>query len=253
MNMYFANVNGIKTPPSPGLKGSCYCCGNEVISKCGKSNIWHWSHIDLKQCDSWWENETEWHRKWKQKFPLENQEIIHYDKETHEKHVADVKTNNGVIIEFQNSNISIEELESRESFYGNMIWIVNGMNFKKTFFLYDKLPNPNSLKFIDYKFRQRTNLHSGAFYKKPFIINGNITYPIFSIRDIEKEIENDYIGHHLFHWSNPRNVWFQSKKKVFIDQGDDNLYELTNYKNDIPCIRKWNKAEFIDRALNPKK
>lgn len=249
--MYFANVNGIKTSPSPGLKGSCLCCGKEVISKCGKFNIWHWSHIDLKQCDTWWENETEWHRTWKKKFPSENQEIIHYDQETQEKHIADVKTKNGVIIEFQNSPISIEELESREIFYGNMLWIVNGKNFKNRFHIFDCLPNPEINKFDKYRFLERNSKSACAFYTTEY--SKEKSFPVFSLKDLELEIKENYVGHHLYHWVSPRKVWLNSTKKVFIDRGDDNLYELTNYKNYIPCIRKWNKAEFIDRALNPKK
>lgn len=249
--MFFANVNGVKTNPSPGLKGVCYCCGSEVISKCGNFNIWHWAHIDLKQCDNWWENETKWHRQWKNHFPIDNQEIVHVDNETYEKHIADVKTKNGVVIEFQNSPISIEELKSRESFYGNMIWIVNGQNFKSRFKILDCLPNPEIKKFDQYRFLERTNKSAGAFYTTPFTYEGS--FPIYSLVDLESEIKANYVGHNLYHWTNPRKVWFHSTKKVFLDLGDENLYELVNYKNYLPCIKKWKKIVFINRALNPKR
>lgn len=40
---------------------------------------------------------------------------------------------------------------SREKFYQNMIWIVNGEKFKN-FHILDKLPNVESENFKDYKF-----------------------------------------------------------------------------------------------------
>jgi competence CoiA-like predicted nuclease len=114
--MQFALVNGIKTEAMPGGKGICPCCESETIAKCGKYKIWHWSHKSQKNCDSWWENETEWHRQWKSYFPIENQEVVHKDIDSGEKHIADVKTFNGMVIEFQNSPINVEELKARENF-----------------------------------------------------------------------------------------------------------------------------------------
>ena len=48
------------------------------------------------------------------------------DEKTGERHIADVKTPKGLVIEFQHSPIQSEELRSRETFYDNMIWIVDG-------------------------------------------------------------------------------------------------------------------------------
>ena len=47
------------------------------------------------------------------------------DENTGEKHVADVKTPSGVVVEVQHSRISEDELRSREAFYDDMIWIVD--------------------------------------------------------------------------------------------------------------------------------
>ena len=62
---------------------------------------------------------------WKDAFPSNCQEIVQIDENTGEKHVADVKTPNGVVVEVQHSRISEDELHSREAFYGDMIWIVD--------------------------------------------------------------------------------------------------------------------------------
>lgn len=125
--MRFALVDGQKSAPSPKQRGECSHCGAEMVSKCGRTKVWHWAHKTLEICDPWWENETEWHRTWKDQFPVEWQEISHFDAVSGEKHIADVKANNGLVVEFQNSPMSFEERTSREEFYGHMIWIVNGL------------------------------------------------------------------------------------------------------------------------------
>ncbi len=63
--MQYALINEVKSSAKPHLKGLCTCCLQPVIAKCGTQKIWHWSHLTKKNCDVWWETETEWHRKWK--------------------------------------------------------------------------------------------------------------------------------------------------------------------------------------------
>lgn len=53
-----------------------------------------------------------------------------YDEQTGEKHIADVRTSHGLVIEFQHSRIDPQERTSRERFYGNMIWVVDGTRLK---------------------------------------------------------------------------------------------------------------------------
>ena len=62
---------------------------------------------------------------WKDAFPPDRQELVQIDENTGEKHVADVKTPCGVVVEVQHSRISEHELRSREAFYGDMVWIVD--------------------------------------------------------------------------------------------------------------------------------
>ncbi|WP_428249827.1 competence protein CoiA [Ferrovibrio sp.] len=125
--MKFALVNGNRIPPAPKHKGICACCAGELIAKCGRVKLWHWAHKRKFSCDPWWENETEWHRRWKNQFPAEWQEVVHFDVRAGERHIADVKCSSGLVVEFQNSPMSYEELRTREQFYGDMIWIVNGL------------------------------------------------------------------------------------------------------------------------------
>ena len=126
--MRFALLNDERIEPTKGAKGVCPCCGSELVARCGEIKVHHWAH--KKKCDDhWWENETEWHRNWKNQFPKEWQEIIQRD-ESGEKHIADVKTSSGWTIEFQHSPISKEERDSRDYFYNKLIWIVDGTRRK---------------------------------------------------------------------------------------------------------------------------
>jgi hypothetical protein len=97
-----------------------------MVAKCGNVRVWHWAHLGRRTCDHWWETETEWHRAWKNQFPSECQEVIHWD-ESGEKHIADVRTEDGRVIEFQHSYLKVEERQAREAFYRPMYWVVDGL------------------------------------------------------------------------------------------------------------------------------
>ncbi len=131
--MKFALVNQEKVEAAKGLVGICPNCGSELIAKCGEIKINHWAHKRSRNCDPWWENETEWHRAWKSNFPPKWQEIIKTDELSGEKHIADVCTSHGLVVEFQHSYIKPEERRSREAFYKNMVWVVNGTRLKRDF------------------------------------------------------------------------------------------------------------------------
>lgn len=128
--MRYATVNGLRQEPSPKLRGTCPNCEREVLAKCGQQRIWHWSHVGKLECDHWWEPETEWHRSWKSLFPAEWQEVSHIA-DNGERHIADVKTAAGLVIELQHSPITQEERQSREIFYQSMAWVVDGMRYKR--------------------------------------------------------------------------------------------------------------------------
>ncbi len=124
--MQYANVNGEKREAESGLIGNCPGCEQEMVSHCGAIKIHHWSHKGKRNCDTWWENETEWHRAWKRNFPVAWHETPHRDEVTGERHFADVKTAQDWVLEFQHSPIKTEEKNSRNTFYKKIIWIVDG-------------------------------------------------------------------------------------------------------------------------------
>ena len=131
MKFKFALVEGVRRQAESGLKGKCIFCGAEMTAKCGQIRVHHWAHRRTLTCDRWWEPETEWHRAWKDQFPLEWQEIIQESPQDGEKHIADVKTKTGVVLEFQYSFLRRDERESREKFYQNMLWVVYGRRRKR--------------------------------------------------------------------------------------------------------------------------
>lgn len=131
--MKFALIDNIRTEAAKGAKGLCPSCGSELIAKCGDIKVNHWAHKGVRSCDPWWENETQWHREWKGNFSTDWQEIILRDETTNEKHIADIRTPQEFVIEFQHSYIDPVERKKRESFYKKMLWVVDGTRLKKDY------------------------------------------------------------------------------------------------------------------------
>lgn len=109
---------------SDELEYFCPCCGGEVIIKNGLTNISHFAHKTLKDCDSFTQDTSDWHKDWQERFPLNNREVgLPQGKPIHR---ADVLAY-GFVIEFQHSRITREEFNLRNSFYTSIgkkvIWI----------------------------------------------------------------------------------------------------------------------------------
>ncbi|MEQ1875936.1 MAG: hypothetical protein ABL958_04770 [Bdellovibrionia bacterium] len=137
--MKFALVNEERREAEKGISGSCIGCEQLMIPKCGPIKVKHWAHKTVCECDHWWENETEWHRTWKNFFPIECQEIRH-KAESGEWHIADVVTKQGHFLEFQHSFLKTEEREARNKFYGSeLIWVVDGLRRKNDQSQFDKI------------------------------------------------------------------------------------------------------------------
>jgi len=127
--MRYALVNEQRQEARPGLSGKCPIKGCPMVAKCGEIKIWHWAHFRRRTCDHWWENETEWHRAWKGQFPDDWQEVV-LRADSGEKHIADVKTPPGWVLEFQHSYLNPEERRSRNAFYPKLVWVVDGTRRK---------------------------------------------------------------------------------------------------------------------------
>jgi competence CoiA-like predicted nuclease len=204
--MLYALIDGIKSNATPNSAALCPFCKSEMIAKCGEFKSWHWAHKRIVDCDTWYKPETEWHRRWKKVFGIANCEIILHKESV--RHIADVKTIHGRIIEFQNSPINLETLESREEFYDDMIWIINGNHFSSNF----KIMPLNAREYDTYtpEFEFFAKLHGFT--------------PLYKPADHEKRTER-------FQWKRPKKVWTYAASEVYIDLGGDflfNIYERTN-------------------------
>ncbi|MBQ3679412.1 MAG: hypothetical protein II929_07880 [Succinivibrio sp.] len=116
---------GEKIAPTKRARGICPLCGEEVHARCGTKYVHHWAHLSGSDCDPWSSSETQWHRKWKNQFPELWQEITCISDCSSEIHRADVKTDSGLVLEFQHSKIEEPDKLAREHFYKDMFWIVD--------------------------------------------------------------------------------------------------------------------------------
>ena len=272
--MQYALLNGRKSTPVKGASGTCPICNAPMVAKCGPRVMHHWAHKVGRNCDPWWENETAWHREWKSHFPEECREVSHTAPDG-EVHRADIKTPTGIVIEVQRSTMTDRERESREAFYGNLIWIVDGKSFQNRFHLGWMLPDPSADGFEDivwFHQRQdaaRRSLEStdtvSPFWRiseqrkhYPDLARENIgsVMPPGSLAlfhdgaDIRDQVLADYVGHHQFHWTRPRRTWFDAKCPVYIDFGEEVLYQLVEYDDRLGlCVRLVAKRKLIHDAM----
>ena len=63
---------------------------------------------------------------------------IQHDVQSGEKHIADVRTEHGLVIEFQHSHLDPLERAARERFYGNMVWVVDGTRLQRDYPRFNK-------------------------------------------------------------------------------------------------------------------
>lgn len=175
--MRYALLGDKRVEPTPGGAALCQYCGSEVLARCGQQRVWHWAHKSKSNCDRWWEPETEWHRDWKNNFPKEWQEIVHFAPNG-EKHISDVKTPSGLVIEFQHSQISPEEQKAREDFYGGMIWIVDGTRLKR-----DRPRFEDELRRHAFYYQWHKATPHIAVFPKKWVSCGSTVYFDFGYRD----------------------------------------------------------------------
>ena len=233
--MQYSLVEGVRARPNPKGRGACPACGEPTIAKCGSQVVWHWAHDRAAHCDRWWESETKWHLEWKARFPEEWQEVVKVDSSSNERHIADIETSHGMVIELQNSPIPERELKARETFYQRMIWIVNAQHFATSFSLGKALPHPDN-PFADAiaigKSLRRDNAPASSKWEKTS----------------EGPKELPYLGYHLFTWRWPRKVWLHATCPVFLDFGGDDLLWLRRHPTTTRlCVRLVSKQALIRR------
>ena len=257
--MQLAIVDDQRVEAFPGGRGECPLCGSEVIAKCGPRVMHHWAHHRPKDCDPWWENETAWHREWKNRYPLECREVSQTS-DSGEIHRADIKTPTGIVIEVQHSTMTDAERSSREEFYGNLVWVLDGLPFQKNFDIYHGLPDPESEVAKDLVwFKAQRHMHGGntgmyfRLSENPGTSRGatdNGMVQVHSIHEIQEAVDETYCGHHQFDWVRPRKTWLDAQCPVYIDFGTDRLVKLDTYdESGLRCIRYVSKRKFVHDTM----
>lgn len=275
--MQYALVDGRKSEARRGARGECPLCGHPTVAKCGPRVIHHWAHASRKNCDPWWENETEWHREWKGLFPEECREVSHTALDG-EIHRADIKTPTGIVIEVQHSAMTDKERESRETFYQNLVWIVDGRGFRNRFAILGMLPDPNSeicrnlvwlpagpprvrdllgppweriARFV--RVSDIVEAHPGftkASIRNTGQIPGGILVWSSEHRKLKDKIKDYCIGHHQFHWTRPRGTWLDAGCPVYIDFGEEILWRIETYdETGLKCVRPVAKRKLVYDAM----
>jgi hypothetical protein len=251
--------NGLRVPASPKERGKCPCCGAPVVAKCGKIVSWHWSHL-AKDCDPWYEPESEWHRDWKALFPEDWREVVVGP------HRADIKTPKGVI-EFQASSISPDEIEERENFYGKMIWVIKADGLD----LEEKLsPVARCRYYGSLPVRRERDGH--GLLDLLGCSNETDTERQSTLEKQKKRDEEDKIYNNLccklwktawntdpmYRWRWPKKSWSFATKKMYLDLSSSNqwpsgsLFRIDWMSQDCKLIKgkHCNKQVFLSRALS---
>ena len=259
--MQYALVDGHRTEAFAGGHGNCETCGSAMVAKCGPRVMHHWAHAGRRNCDPWWENETPWHRAWKGLFPEACREIGHVAPDG-EIHRADIKTPTGIVIEVQHSAMTDQERLSRESFYGNLVWVLDGSTFRDNFRIHHMLPDPESELAQDLVWlKAGVGMHGanrGIFLRFSECLKDDPTVTkaaiyggcMRSLREIETEVTQSYRGHHQYVWVRPRRTWLDATCPVYIDFGEDWLGRLEIYdESGLPCLFRVAKRKFLHDVM----
>ena len=130
--MYIALENNHRVRPSKDLRRAvCQCCNNPVIAKTGDKNVWHWAHEFIGTCSQ--KAKGEWHYSWQDLF---NEDEVEVRDPKWPNNIADIcikdpRLPDGyLVIELQESAISLEDIQQRNQAYKHIIWITNNLSNK---------------------------------------------------------------------------------------------------------------------------
>lgn len=201
--------------PAKDVDGFCPECGGEMIAKCGPTNRHHWAH-KVRDCDTWSDSVTPWHLAWQDCFPRECQEVWMGD---NNEHRADVK-GEYQILEVQKSPISATEIAERESFYGNMSWMLCGEDFENRFELFNFQGAPQQAKTqlgeIDSK---RTDGEDRLFF--------------------------------AFKWKSPRSSWKAAKKPICI-HFSKGIARILHFNSDNTGVIEFITIDRVRKEFDPR-
>lgn len=199
------------------LPDEVYCCPSceeELTQRHGPTNEHCFAHKKGTECDAWG-CMGEWHNAWQDSFPEENREVVL--KSGDETHRADVYINN-IILEFQDSPISSDELRKRINFYtkqGTLIFIFN-----------------QTKRYIS----QKDNICFWTDASRSIIPPNNINY--FVILETEKELL--LVNKQLSNWSR-FSILESYTREEFIKSIHNSQFFMTIYQMQAESLKEDNK------------
>ncbi len=226
--LYGSSEDGNRIEASPGAQAHCAGCKGPLIAKCGSVNKWHWAHRS-KDCDSWHEPEGAWHLGWKSMAPKEWTEVVMGP------HRADIRRDDGLVIELQASTISAEEIVERENFYGRMIWLLDGRDFN---FNVEKCGGAEACCVFEgvpteyYCTSKKPQCSTGKHRKTRdlgwyLIQKGS---ELYYMKHTNAELSGAYWGHR-------RRSFDSALAPIFIDLGFNGVYQIKRVQYEGP--KKW--------------
>ena len=109
-------------------EGFCPCCGKSLNARAGEIRRPHWAHTSVERCDEWWENEEEWHYEWRKLIDITEHscevDIENVLEKDNVRHFYDARINNRLSIILRRGKLSEDQIQQYESFFGDMLWIV---------------------------------------------------------------------------------------------------------------------------------
>jgi hypothetical protein len=125
--MIAALFEGKLARAEPGCRGLCPECKTGVYARMPAFAIRHWAHFPLPEGETRdcargdAGGMTAWHYAWQNE--RNDLDLIEVSRDNHR---ADVVNTDGVVIEFQHSPISPEDVKDREQFWRKGIWVIDG-------------------------------------------------------------------------------------------------------------------------------
>jgi len=220
--LYAKTFDGQKVKASPSLKESqtkVFCPFCDPLSErplrhnCGSQKIPYFSHPPGTFCNEYGK-ETDWHLEWKQKVHSDYCEVIM--ERNGIRHIADIKNNCNLVIELQHSKISQIDIEDREAFYDDMVWLFDATN-----------PTPKEK------------------LEKPCKRIIDIT--LYRVYDPKSDVV-----FYEYHWKRARQWILNTKKPLFLDMGDDFIFYIPNGSFEEGYCCEITKDHFIDKVLKGK-
>jgi len=134
-------------------------------------------------------------------------------------------------------------MESRNTYYRKLIWVVNANRFKGDFEFTQAIPDPESPLLAGYNFYADADglAKFAHFIRKDEMKGDGSLVRIYSLHDEELKAVADLHQrtqhqYWLFNWKYKHRAWLKCSAPVFLDFGDDFLYWIKKREQVITTL-----------------